>query len=98
MDFKYVGIKSTEICIPCYYLVKVLEMAVNPSLTKIKSQPYNIILLSHYERILTLSLMFMTSYICKKSAHDSNISENDHKKYDENVCAKKEKSKILTKS
>ena len=41
--------------------------------------------------------MFMTSYLCNRSARGRNISVNDHKKYDDNVCAKKLKSKILTK-
>ena len=80
------------------YSVEVLEMVVLPSLTKIKkNQAYNGILLSHYEIILTLSLMFMTSYLCNKSARGPNISENDLKKYDDNFCAKKWKSKFLTK-
>ena len=65
-------------------------MVVNPLLTKIKSQAYNRILFSHYERILTLSLMFITSYLCNKSACGTNISENFmkilySKKYDDNL-------------
>ena len=85
MNFKYVGIKRTEIC----YSVDVLEMVVNPSLTKVKSQAYNRILLSHYEGILTLSPMFMTSFLCNKSAHGPYIAGNDHKTYDDSFCAKK---------
>ena len=42
--------------------------------------------------------MLMTSYLCNKSARGPNISENDHKKYDDNFYAKKWKSKMLTKS
>ena len=64
-------------------------MVVNPSVSKIESQAYCRISLSLYERILTLSLMFMTSYLCNKSARGSNISKNDHKMYDNKVCAKK---------
>ena len=40
MDFKFVGIKRREIC----YFVEVLEIVVNPSLIKIKSQAYSTIL------------------------------------------------------
>ena len=39
MDFKFVGTKRTGIC----YLVEVLEIVVNPSLIKIKSQAYSTI-------------------------------------------------------
>ena len=33
--------------------------------------------------------MFMTSYLYNEFARGSNISENDHKMYDDNDCAKK---------
>ena len=90
MDIKYVCINRT--CRICYS-EEVLEMLVYPSLTKIKSQAYNRILLSHYERIFTLSLMFMTSYLCNKSARGPDISENDPTKYDDNSSKKSENRK-----
>ena len=35
--------------------------------------------------------MFITSYLYNKCACGQNISENDHKMYDDNFCAKKVK-------
>ena len=90
IDFKFVGIKRMGIC----YSIEVFEMVVNHSLTRIKCQSYIRILLSHYERILKLSLMFMTSYLLNKSARSPNILDNDHKQYSDNFGRKSENRKF----